>query len=193
MPKKKKEKTELKYTIGAGYHVQRSHAESLFAVIRDKYKGEKPTPEELVKEARKKRSPIHGLFEWDEPTAAKRYRYERAQYYLRAIQVIEIVIDTSEIVRGPVRAFVPTIVEKHGRIPPENYIPVQRLSEDKLSTKYVLDRAKADFMSLIFRYRRYAAFLEVFDPVIRAFDAVQEQLESEKKKKVKKKKVKKKK
>lgn len=167
--KRTKPRTELRYTIGKGYHVSKQDAEALFAVIRDVFKGEYPRPEELVKEARKKRSPIHGLFEWDLRKIAAGAWRAKAQYYLRAIQIVVVNIDTSEVVKQPVRAFVPIRIDQGHRIPSECYIPTQRLHDMPAERGIVLERAKADFENWLRRYERYADFLEVFDPVIEAY------------------------
>lgn len=165
----KKPRTKLRYTIGRGYHVPKANADALFAVIRDVFKGEYPTPEDLIAEARKKRSPIHHLFEWDVRKAAKAKWRTDAQYYLRAIQVVEVNIETGEVVKEPVRAFVPVRVEHDHRIPPDNYIPVERLRNRPLDRAAVLERAERDFEAWLQRYERYTEFLEVFDPIIQAY------------------------
>lgn len=179
MPRKNsKPRTKLQYTIGRGFHVKKADAEALFTVIRDVFKGEKPSEDELVKEARKKRSPIHGLFEWDDPTAAKQARHLLAQYYLRAINVVVINVDTSEVIKQPVRAFVPVRIEGRHRI--DSYIPVQRLHDQnkRFERKSVLERAKADFESWLRRYERYVEFLDTFDPIIQAFRKAQKRIDA---------------
>jgi hypothetical protein len=172
-PRRKTKQTELSYVIGKGFHVTRDQGEALFGVIRKKFNGKKPSPDQLIAEAKKKRSPIHGLFEWDEKRAAERHWQGKARYYLRAIQIVEVRIDTRQVVRGPVRAFVPVQIEKDGRIPEENYVPVQRLSEKPENIDAVLRRAKADVQSVIARYKRYAEFMAVFGPMVKAFEKIE--------------------
>jgi hypothetical protein len=164
-----KKKTKLNYVIGKGYHVGREQAESLFALIRDEFDGEKPTPDELVKRARRCRRRYPGLFEWDDRKAASEQRRTAAQYYLRAIHLVVVDVKTDEIVKGPVRAFVPVKVERCHRIPPSNYVPAQRLPDEPESIDAVLEMAREDFRRVISRYERYAEFVDVFDPVIKAF------------------------
>jgi len=45
------------------------------------------TPEAVVKEARKKRNPLHHYFEWDDSLAAEHYRCEQARYMIRSLEV----------------------------------------------------------------------------------------------------------
>lgn len=45
-------------------------------------------PAMLVKAAARKESPLHGLFEWDDSEAAKRYRVEQARRVIRTLRVV---------------------------------------------------------------------------------------------------------
>src|SRR3990167_8520546 len=59
------------------------------------------TPTDIVAAARKKGSPLHEFFEWDDTVAAEQYRLVQARFLLRII----VNIDDSEN-RPMVRAFV---------------------------------------------------------------------------------------
>lgn len=56
----------------------------------------------VLAEARKKRSPLHRYFEWDDSAAAEQYRLSQAAYLIRAI----VVVPENEEQFTPVRAFV---------------------------------------------------------------------------------------
>lgn len=60
------------------------------------------TPEMLVKDAKKKSSPLHGCFTWDDKEAGKLRRLDEARYLLRMVTV-EIETDDDPIIT---RAFV---------------------------------------------------------------------------------------
>jgi hypothetical protein len=79
--------------------------------LHDKHQG--VTPELLVREARKARSPIHNLFEWDDTAAAKAYRVHQARLVLNHI---EVVIERSEDAPLVVRAFHNVITPDEQRI-----------------------------------------------------------------------------
>ena len=64
--------------------------------------GQRLTPADILKDAKRKRSPIHGAFEWDDAQAAVVHRLTQASYMLRSITVI--VEECPDL--GPVRAFV---------------------------------------------------------------------------------------
>lgn len=56
----------------------------------------------VVDDARRKRSPLHGAFEWDNTVAATEYRLEQARLVLRSIVMVSEKTPDS----APVRAFV---------------------------------------------------------------------------------------
>lgn len=58
--------------------------------------------EDVVREARSEDSPLHPAFDWNDASAAEKYRREQAGYLLRSI---EVVIDKGEE-SVPIRAFV---------------------------------------------------------------------------------------
>ena len=64
----------------------------------------KVTAEALLKKAKAKKSPLHGLFEWDTDKAAQEFRLYQARNVIREVHVtIKKLPD-----QGPVRAFVHT-------------------------------------------------------------------------------------
>ena len=60
-------------------------------------------PEVVVREAKKKKSPLHGFFEWDDGIAAEKYRIDQARHLIRSV-VIEWENDPGEVIVS--RAFV---------------------------------------------------------------------------------------
>ena len=63
------------------------------------------TPEELLKKAKAKSSPLHELFEWDDKEAAHAHRIHQAQHYISSIEEISITT------KRPVRSFLPIETE----------------------------------------------------------------------------------
>ncbi len=70
--------------------------------IREKNRGFL-TPQQVVKHAKAKKSPLHECFEWEDSIAATAYREDQARYVLRSLVVV-INEDTSD--QKTVRAFV---------------------------------------------------------------------------------------
>jgi len=54
------------------------------------------TPEILVNEAKKRKSPLHAIFEWDDTKAAENYRLQQARILLNNIQVTIITDNESK-------------------------------------------------------------------------------------------------
>jgi hypothetical protein len=67
------------------------------------------TPEIILDEARKKRSPLHGFFCWDDTAAASEYRRIQAQQMIRRIKVTITGGDEQHV---RIRAFVNVIEPK---------------------------------------------------------------------------------
>lgn len=63
------------------------------------YKHGALTPDLVVREARKKTSPLHSCFEWDDSIAAEKYRKHEARNLTRSVLVV------TQQVSEPVRAF----------------------------------------------------------------------------------------
>lgn len=60
------------------------------------------TPSAIVKEAKKKSSTLHALFEWDDTAAAREYRLGQARNLIRRIRVIEIDGKEETLINVPV-------------------------------------------------------------------------------------------
>ncbi len=170
-------KTRFEYRVAAGAHITQEQAQPLFKVIAGKFRGERPTPEKLIEEARRKTSPINHLFDWNKVRAAEAHWRARAQYYLRHIDVIEVNIKTETIVRGPVRFAMPKTYDADSPLKVIEYKPTQRLGSGE-PISVVLDRARRDFRSWVARYSRYVEFLDMFDPLIRKFEALEAELDT---------------
>jgi len=56
------------------------------------------TPEILVNEAKKRKSPLHNIFEWDDTKAAGNYRLQQARILLNNIQVTVITDGESKVI-----------------------------------------------------------------------------------------------
>ncbi len=82
------------------------------------------TAEQLLAEARKKASPIHALFEWDNTRAAREYRLVQARCMIASLRV-EVVSVEGDVEH--VSAFVRKS-ERGG-----NYVPTMEADEETLS------------------------------------------------------------
>lgn len=115
-------------------------------------------PEDVVREAQKKASPLHDYFDWNNKTAAHKYRIEQARELIRSVRVVveheERLFRVPNYVRDP---------EKEGRDP--GYRAVARLrTDDELKRAAIVNefiRAGAALR----RARELAAYFGIEEPV----------------------------
>ncbi len=115
------------------------------------------TPEQVLREATKKSSPLHKWFEWDDTEAARLYRMTQARELIRAVTVI-----VTEGDEYTIRAFVhlgdPTVYES----------TVHVLSDPE-KRALLLERMRDDFEVFRKRYehiRELAAVFAAFDEAV---------------------------
>lgn len=116
--------------------------------------GKNVTPELLLKKAKAKRSPLHDYFEWDDTTAAKKYRIQQAAYILRSIEIL-IESDGDEPVR--VRAFV-NVNEEQKSV----YTTVTRARQEPELWEQVKEKALQELVNWQRVYKHISEFEIVF-------------------------------
>ncbi len=99
MPNKINVITDKQYVWkeGSRYSVDAQAVGELLETLE--YKHGALTPDLVVREARKKTSPLHSCFEWDNDKAAEKYRKYEARNLTRSVLVV------TQQVATPVRAF----------------------------------------------------------------------------------------
>jgi hypothetical protein len=115
------------------------------------------TPELLVDDARGEESPLHPCFEWNDATAAEKYRLDQARLVLRSITV-----SITDDRRVPVRAFV--AIERdaeEGRV----YTSIRDAMQDEAMREQVLGNAVREMQSWRRRYSRLQELASVFAAV----------------------------
>lgn len=113
------------------------------------------TPEDVVKLARPKTSPIHEFFEWDDTVAAARWRIQQARQLISSIVV--------HIEDQDVKAFHSVVVNEH-----RGYMPVNQAMKAPDIWEQVISDALDDLNGWRIRYEKYKEFA----PVIKAIDQV---------------------
>ena len=109
------------------------------------------TAEDVVADAKRKRSLLHAYFEWDDTAAAAEYRLEQARHLMRNVS---IVIEGRED-KEPVRAFVRLASNTHYRS-----LSIV-LGDDEMRDDF-LAQAMRELRSWQRRYADYAELAEVF-------------------------------
>ena len=97
-------------------------------------------PQIILAEAKKKKSPLHKCFEWDDSLAAEQYRLQQASYLLRVI-VHTISMDDTEIT---VRCFVNIKDDEANNKQDRVYVPLLDAFSDPATAKEVFKDAKDD-------------------------------------------------
>ena len=118
------------------------------------------TTDAIVAEARKKKSPLHGEFEWDKDKAHKIYLKARAQELIRQYW-IEVNSETEEKVirtRGAVNV---TMSEDYDG-PRRGYVPVQRALSDEEMRAQILQRALRELDSFRRKYHQLQELADIF-------------------------------
>ena len=105
------------------------------------------TPVLVVQRAANANSSLHGLFEWDDTEAARRYREDQARYILRQITVrVEYKHDEPR----QLRAFV--VVTRDEK---RTYVPLMVVMGDAELRHQVLEHAYDEMRLWVARYREY--------------------------------------
>ena len=109
------------------------------------------TADMLVKEAKKKTSPLHGCFTWDDKEAGKLRRLDEARWILRTITV-EVETDDEPIIT---RAFVSVTDEPV-------YTTIESAMSDDNMRASLLDQAKNELRSFKIKYAQLKELAVVF-------------------------------
>lgn len=77
----------------SGSHISDADAEVIGPVIEaiaSEGGGLGATPKAVVEHARSSNSPLHRFFDWDDSSAAEKYRIEQAKYLVRSVKVVVV-------------------------------------------------------------------------------------------------------
>lgn len=111
------------------------------------------TQEAVVKASRLKSSPLHLAFDWNDKTAAHKWRLSQAGYIIRKLDVVQADGGSSEAVR----AFV-NISEEQDR----SYTSMAHAMSDDELREQVIARAWKDLQDWRDRYEELVEFARVF-------------------------------
>lgn len=111
------------------------------------------TPALVVETARDPEHPLHSRFEWDDSTAAEKWRLEQASQLLR---VVKLPADPSR--PGDLRAFV-AIKGKNSRR--ADYVPTEEALADEFARKLVLRDMEREWRLLKRRYEHMREFADL--------------------------------
>ncbi len=115
----------------------------------------------VVREAEKKRSPLHKHFEWDDQKAAHEHRLEQARYLIRSLE-IEIK-QRPEREAKPIRAFVNVVREED-----QSYTSVSDAMSDPDLRSQVVETAWKELEAWRQRHAELIEFARVFTAIDQA-------------------------
>lgn len=166
---------EVVYKAAPGARITDGDARRLGEAIKSMGPG--VTPESLLAAARKKRSPIHDLFEWDDEVAAEAYRLEQARYFLRSVWEVPVDSDGRETSEGG-RAFYAVEVSDASERKSKAFFAAREIRDVPGAEAQILQRALEEAYQWKERHLRIKHHLaDVFD----AIDAVASRVTRKKK------------
>ncbi len=115
------------------------------------------TPADLVEDAKKKSSPLHECFEWDDTTAAKAHRVSQAAHLLRCI---EVTVEREDETSFVVRAFHHVSTEKQ-----QGYVTVESALKDPELWNCILMQAVAEIKAFQQKYKAVKEFGSLFGEI----------------------------
>lgn len=116
--------------------------------------GEQYTPEQVVEIAKDENTHLHGLFEWDDTEAARKYRISQAQTIIRALVYVPDK-PQEEKKELKIRAIVPSGNVNH-------YAEIAVVAKNNDQYNRLLEDAKRDAAKFMEKYRTLAELEEVF-------------------------------
>ncbi len=115
------------------------------------------TPADLVRAAKKKNSPLHQCFEWDDTEAAKAHRISQASHLLRCI---EVMIEREDETVFCVRAFHHISTEQK-----QGYTTIENARNDPEMWDCVKMQAIAEIKAWQAKYKAIVEFETIFEAI----------------------------
>lgn len=113
------------------------------------------TPELVVDEARPVDHPLHTRFEWDDTTAAEKYRQVQAAELIRSVKIVYRDAPVERSVRGFVNVR-PNTGPNRGV-----YMPTEEAVADDFTRKLLLAECKREWQAFKAKYEHLAEFADI--------------------------------
>lgn len=113
------------------------------------------TQDDVVSSAKRKASPLHDAFEWDDKAAAHQHRLSQAGYLIRKLDVVTVANDESK--SAPIRAFVSVVRDED-----KSYTSIAHAMSDDELREQVIARARKELEDWQDRYADLVEFANVF-------------------------------
>jgi len=131
------------------------------------------TAEQVLKQAEKKKSALHNLFEWDNDIAGEKYRLQQARILINEVKII---IDTKEYYAFEnVNITISKPTETSDGEVVRQYFTRKEIIEEPSLRSQIIERAYNNILYWKRQYECYAEFL----PIIEGIRAVEKLMEDE--------------
>ena len=104
-------------------------------------------PEYVVEDAKDENSILHDYFDWDDTSAAAKYRAQQARILINSIKVE---IKTTKI-KCNIRAYVNVVTDTNKM---RTYVPINEVLADTTAYADLLAQAKEDMTSFVDKYKK---------------------------------------
>jgi len=150
-------KMKKKYSFRRGpYEKKQNEAQKIGEFLEIKFPNGIPDPETLVKISKNKQTPTHKYFDWNNTTAAAKYRRMQAANLIAALYVETIDGDNTRAYNNVYLAEV-----KHGA-----YVATAKVAEDKELWSQVVEQARRELIFWKTKYQQYRThFSAIFDAI----------------------------
>lgn len=160
-----------RYVPVPGSRIRAAEATDVGAVIDRLIAQGRGTPENLREEARKKSSPAHKWYIWNDQEAAEIQRLQQSRKYFRSIAVI------IEDVDRPVPGFERISFLDEDGSESRRYEKIQDVKDDDALMRQALDRARSDLYVWLRRYMRYRVWSKRLGILDEVFDMLEKHFE----------------
>lgn len=158
------EKKEYKFRKGLAWDVDPQVAGEIIDKLASKNKEKEVTPDMVVNEAKNPKSPLHNCFDWNDSSAAAKWRKHTARLLLGSI-VVEIITNKPE----KIRAFVNI---KHSE-EKQFYYNIDTVMADEEKMNIVIAQAKAKLIAASNQLKSYERLKHIalkIDELVLEFD-----------------------
>lgn len=112
------------------------------------------TPAVVLEEARAEDHPLHSRFDWDDSTAAEKYRLHQAGELIRSVRI--------EYLQGEKKVEAPAFVSiARKAVPAREYVPIESVANSEEIRAMALRDAERQWRALFERFKHIEGFLAV--------------------------------
>jgi len=178
MAKNKQEKFTVSIKAAIGSRLSDEDAKKAYTVLQRllKKNGGKFTPKQVLEAARNKRSPLHGLFDWDDSTAAEKWRVHQARILIASIKY-DVKTSTIEFEQRAFERIVSSREELPLALPGPGYISIAAATNIPSFEQQLLEQAMKQLQLFKERYAKCSEVFTTLRPVFQAIDRIEKSVE----------------